>query len=90
LLLFQGYNTSKTALNALTAHYAYLLKQKKPSSLVLSVCPGFNATSMTDQNSKANSPSHGGAAIVRLVVAGPDSGYKTAEFRDEDGKIKAW
>jgi NAD(P)-dependent dehydrogenase (short-subunit alcohol dehydrogenase family) len=87
--LAQGYNTSKSALNALTVHYAYILKKKKPSSRVMSVCPGYNATNLNNYGG-TNPPSYGGAAIVKLVVAGPDSEYKTAEFRDEHGKIKPW
>jgi hypothetical protein len=71
-------------------HYAHALYKKKPSSLVLSVCPGFNSTNINGFMEGANPPSHGGAAIVRLVVAGPDSEYKTAEFRDEHGKIQGW
>jgi hypothetical protein len=66
-----------------------VLKKKKPSSLVLSVCPGFNATNLN--NFLGTHPaSYGGAAIVRLAVAGPNSEYKTAEFRDEHGKVLAW
>jgi NAD(P)-dependent dehydrogenase (short-subunit alcohol dehydrogenase family) len=85
----QAYNTSKSALNALTVHYAYILKKKKESSRVVSVCPGYNATNLNNYGG-THPPSYGGAAIVRLVVAGPDSEYKTAEFRDEHGKIRAW
>jgi NAD(P)-dependent dehydrogenase (short-subunit alcohol dehydrogenase family) len=35
-------------------------------------------------------PSIGAAGIVRVAVAGPDSGFNTGDFRDQHGRIVPW
>jgi NAD(P)-dependent dehydrogenase (short-subunit alcohol dehydrogenase family) len=86
----QAYNTSKSALNGLTVHFAYVLGQKNPKSRVIAVDPGYNATNLNG-NSGPQNPTIGAAGIVRYVVAGPgEHEYKTAEFRDQFGELVPW
>jgi NAD(P)-dependent dehydrogenase (short-subunit alcohol dehydrogenase family) len=40
----QGYNSSKTALNALTVYFAATLRAKHPEAVVVAVTPGYCAT----------------------------------------------
>jgi NAD(P)-dependent dehydrogenase (short-subunit alcohol dehydrogenase family) len=79
-----GYPVSKTALNAVTAQYAKLLR--KEGIAVNSVCPGYVAT---DLNGFAGhrTPAQGATIAVELALAGADG--PTAGFFDEAGRV-AW
>jgi hypothetical protein len=71
-------------------HYAYVLEKKKPSgSRVVSICPGYNATNLNSY-SGTQDPNIGAAGIVAAIIQGPDGEWKTAEFRNQFGKIIAW
>jgi NAD(P)-dependent dehydrogenase (short-subunit alcohol dehydrogenase family) len=87
----QAYNTSKSALNSMTVHYAYLLWQKQPNSRVIALNPGYNATEMNrGHDDGAQDPALGAAGIVRMIAASAESEFKTAEFRDWTGKAEEW
>ena len=82
------YNSSKSALNALTAHFSLKLKHKP--GRVVSVCPGFNATSMNGYAGGAQDPSIGAAGIVRTIVEPAEGAIKTGEFWNEKGEKVQW
>jgi NAD(P)-dependent dehydrogenase (short-subunit alcohol dehydrogenase family) len=79
-----GYPVSKTALNAVTAQYAKLLR--KDGITVNSVCPGYVAT---DLNGFAGyrTPEQGAAIAIEMSFA--DAAGPTAGFFDEAGRV-AW
>jgi NAD(P)-dependent dehydrogenase (short-subunit alcohol dehydrogenase family) len=86
----QAYSTSKSAINGLTVHFAYVLGQKNANSRVISVDPGYNATNMND-GAGTQDPSIGAAGILRYVTVGPgEHGYKTGEYRDQFGEVVPW
>jgi NAD(P)-dependent dehydrogenase (short-subunit alcohol dehydrogenase family) len=87
--MYQAYNTSKSALNALTVHYAYVLEKKKPSSRVFAIDPGYNATNLNGYSGPQD-PKIGAAGIVAAVTQGPDSEWKTTDYRDQFGKLLPW
>jgi NAD(P)-dependent dehydrogenase (short-subunit alcohol dehydrogenase family) len=84
----QVYNTSKTALNSLTAHYSLKLKHKP--GRVVSICPGYNSTNMTGYTEAGQDPAIGAKAIVRGVTEGPESEMKTGTFWNDSGKPVQW
>jgi NAD(P)-dependent dehydrogenase (short-subunit alcohol dehydrogenase family) len=85
----QAYNSSKTALNSLTVHYAYVLEKKRPGSRVFAIDPGYNRTAATGYTGRQD-PKIGAAGIVAAVTQGADSEWKTADFRDQFGKLVPW
>jgi len=74
-----AYNTSKTALNGITAYYANAL----PEMRVVVVTPGYCSTNLNG-NSGPNTPESGAAIIgkVALDVAG-----ETGVFVGRDGIV---
>ncbi|MFF4239692.1 SDR family NAD(P)-dependent oxidoreductase [Actinomadura geliboluensis] len=84
LLPSAAYSPSKSALNALTVHYANELR--KDGFLVNSVAPGFVDT---DSNNHTGflTVAQGAATVVRLVTLDADG--PTAGFFAEDGPV-AW
>lgn len=77
-----AYSTSKTALNALTVHYA---KDLQDSTIkVNSVCPGHCATDLNDFRGP-RTPSQGAAIAVVMAMLPADG--PTGGFFDDDGPI---
>ncbi len=78
-----GYCTSKTALNAVTVHFA---KELRGTSIKInSACPGYCATDLNG-HSGPRTPQQGAVAPIRLAtlsVDGPSGG-----FFNEDGPIE--
>ena len=79
-----GYPVSKTALNAVTAQYAKLLR--KDGITVNSVCPGYVATDLNGFTGY-RTPEQGAAIAIEMSFA--DSAGPTAGFFDEAGRV-AW
>ncbi|CNE57407.1 oxidoreductase [Mycobacterium tuberculosis] len=84
LLPSAAYSPSKTALNALTVHYANELR--KDGFLVNSVAPGFVDTDSNDHTGFLT-VAQGAATVVRLAAL--DAGGPTAGFFAEEGPV-AW
>ena len=82
--LVLGYNSSKTAVNALTVFFANELSGTKIK--VNSADPGYCATNMT-QYAGMRSPAEGARAAVRLATLPDDE--PSGGFFDERGRI-AW
>lgn len=82
--LVLGYNSSKTAVNALTVFFANELRDTKIK--VNSADPGYCATNMT-QYAGNRSPAEGARAAVRLATL-PDE-ETSGGFFDERGRV-AW
>jgi len=77
--LLLGYNTSKTALNAVTVQFANELRGTPVK--VNAVCPGYVATDM-NRHSGPRTPEQGAAIAIRMATIaddGPTGGY----FNDE-------
>jgi NAD(P)-dependent dehydrogenase (short-subunit alcohol dehydrogenase family) len=85
----QAYNSSKAALNALTVHHAYVLAKTKPESRVVSLTPGYCATNLNGFSGFLD-PKIGAAGVVLAITQGPESEWKTAEFRSYDGSLEPW
>jgi NAD(P)-dependent dehydrogenase (short-subunit alcohol dehydrogenase family) len=87
----QAYNTSKNALNGLTVHHGYLLAQKckKTQYRAVSLCPGYCATGLNNYSGYQD-PADGAAGVVNAIQQGPDSDWKTVEFRNHEGKPVPW
>lgn len=78
------YSTSKTALNALTVHYA---RELSASGIkVNAAAPGYVATDFNNF-SGTRTPAEGAAIAIRLATLGPDG--PTGGFFDDKGPI-AW
>ncbi|MFC5528490.1 SDR family oxidoreductase [Cohnella yongneupensis] len=80
--LVLGYNSSKTAVNALTVFFANELKNTRIK--VNSADPGYCATDMTG-HAGSRSPAQGAIAAVRLATLPPDG--PTGVFYNEDGPV---
>ncbi|WIX80912.1 SDR family oxidoreductase [Amycolatopsis carbonis] len=78
------YSSSKTALNALTAHYAHELADT--AIKVNSACPGHVATDFNAFRG-TRTPEEGAAEAIRLATLGPD-GPTGKSF--QDGRELAW
>jgi NAD(P)-dependent dehydrogenase (short-subunit alcohol dehydrogenase family) len=78
------YSTSKTALNALTAHYAHELADT--GIKVNSACPGHVATAFNAFRG-LRTPEEGAAEAIRLATLAPD-GPTGKSF--QDGRELAW
>jgi NAD(P)-dependent dehydrogenase (short-subunit alcohol dehydrogenase family) len=83
LPILLSYNTSKTALNAITVQYARELKDT--SITVNACCPGYCATDLNG-HSGPRTPAQGAQIAIALATAqdGPTGGYF-----DDDGEV-AW
>ena len=79
-----AYDTSKTALNAVTVHFAYELKDTPIK--VNAADPGFTATDLNG-HSGYRTVEQGATAAVRLATLPADG--PTGQFFDEDGPV-AW
>lgn len=76
------YNSSKTAVNAITTFYA----KTYPNFRVNAVCPGYRATAINGSElSEELHPKHGAVRIAQLVAEGPDG--TTATFTNSEGPI---
>jgi len=80
--LVLGYNSSKTAVNALTVFFANELRNTPIK--VNSADPGYCATDMTG-HAGSRSPAEGAFAAVRLATLPPDG--PTGAFFNEDGPV---
>jgi NAD(P)-dependent dehydrogenase (short-subunit alcohol dehydrogenase family) len=79
-----GYNSSKSALNAVTVAFA---KELAPLGFKVNAgCPGYTATDL-NQHSGHRTPEQGAAIAVRLATL-PDDG-PTGRFYDDAGAV-AW
>lgn len=77
-----AYNSSKTAVNALTVFFA---KELSDSPIKInSVCPGFTATDLND-NSGYRSVEQAASIVVKLATINNDG--PTGGFFDEDGVV---
>ncbi|MBO9599197.1 MAG: SDR family oxidoreductase [Cohnella sp.] len=80
--LVLGYNSSKTAVNALTVFFANELRNT--AIKVNSADPGYCATDMTG-HAGSRSPAQGAIAAVRLATLPPDG--PTGAFYNEEGPV---
>ncbi|WP_027087902.1 SDR family NAD(P)-dependent oxidoreductase [Cohnella panacarvi] len=80
--LVLGYNSSKTAVNALTVFFANELRGARIK--VNSADPGYCATDMTG-HAGSRSPAQGAIAAVRLATLPPDG--PTGGFYNEEGPV---
>lgn len=90
---FLGYRTSKTGMNMMILQWARLLKNDKV--VVLGVCPGLLATSLTGdpqlmKDIGARDPSAGGEAITDLIEGKRDSDNGTVVREDRIPKVMPW
>jgi hypothetical protein len=85
----QAYNSSKTAINGMGVHYADALRKSNTSSLVISLDPGNNATHLTNYQG-IQDPKVGANGYVVAITQGPETTWKSGEFRDQFGKIVPW
>jgi NAD(P)-dependent dehydrogenase (short-subunit alcohol dehydrogenase family) len=80
-----SYGTAKTALNAVTVHYA---RELAPEGFaVTAVSPGHVATDLTRGNAPLT-PAQGAAIIVQLALA--KSTAANGAFLDENGLLVPW
>ena len=80
--LFMAYSSSKSALNAITVHYA---RELADTPIKVNACaPGFCATDLND-NRGARTPAQGAKIAVELAVLAADG--PTGGFFDEDGPV---
>jgi NAD(P)-dependent dehydrogenase (short-subunit alcohol dehydrogenase family) len=80
-----AYQSSKSALNAITVALAKLLADS--SITVTSVCPGFVQTDIHPPSNRSNAtttPDEAGEFIARVAT---DPGLKTGTFIDRDGTV---
>jgi NAD(P)-dependent dehydrogenase (short-subunit alcohol dehydrogenase family) len=78
-----GYCTSKTALNAVTVHFAKELRQT--SIKINSACPGHCSTDLNG-HSGPRTPEQGAIAAIRLATLSADG--PSGKFFNEDGPIE--
>jgi NAD(P)-dependent dehydrogenase (short-subunit alcohol dehydrogenase family) len=79
------YNSSKTALNALTINYAYHLEKKKIK--VNTVDPGYTATDLNG-NSGYRTPQEAAESVIRPALIEDDG--PTGKFYAIDGSFLGW
>ena len=80
-----AYGTAKTALNAVTAHYA---RELAPDGFKVNVAhPGHVATDLTRGNAPLT-PEQGAVIAVKLATLGSDG--PTGQFFDENGAPLPW
>jgi NAD(P)-dependent dehydrogenase (short-subunit alcohol dehydrogenase family) len=77
------YNSSKSAMNMLSAYYS----KKHPDWKVNAVCPGLNATGLNTavKLSEETHPRNGAIRAVQLVLEGPDG--VTGTYSEKEGPI---
>jgi len=80
--MYTAYSSSKTALNAITVHYAADLKDTPIK--VNSVCPGHCATALNNFKG-AKDPSDGAKIAVTMAMLPSDGA--TGGFFDDDGTV---
>jgi NAD(P)-dependent dehydrogenase (short-subunit alcohol dehydrogenase family) len=80
--LLLGYNSSKTALNAVTVQFANELRQTAVK--VNAVCPGYVATDMNG-HSGPRTPEQGARIAIQMATIGADG--PTGGYFNEDGRI---
>jgi NAD(P)-dependent dehydrogenase (short-subunit alcohol dehydrogenase family) len=86
-----AYRSSKTALNALTVHYANALVESGAAGFkVNALAPGLRATELAPRarSAMAGDPAEGAAGAVRLALL-PDDG-PTGQFFSWDGTDVPW
>ena len=79
---FYAYNSSKAALNAVTAMFANAVRGE--GIKVNAVCPGYCATDMNDHQG-VRTATQGASVAVRFATLPSDG--PTAEFHGEDGRL---
>jgi NAD(P)-dependent dehydrogenase (short-subunit alcohol dehydrogenase family) len=79
------YGTAKSALNAITAHYARELGAE--GFAVTAVSPGHVATDLTGGNAPL-SPAEGARTIIELATAATTNA--NGQFLDENGNLVPW
>jgi NAD(P)-dependent dehydrogenase (short-subunit alcohol dehydrogenase family) len=77
-----AYNSSKTALNALTVHYAHELRDT--AIKINAACPGYVATDLNN-HSGTRSAAQGAGIAVRLATLAADG--PSGAFLDESGPV---
>jgi len=77
-----GYNSSKTALNAMTVQFANELRETNIK--VNSVCPGYVATDLNG-NTGYRTPEQGAAIAIKLAMMSNDG--PTGGFFDDAGPV---
>ncbi|KAJ7145283.1 short-chain dehydrogenase/reductase SDR [Mycena filopes] len=82
--LYLAYNSSKAALNSLTLQWAIQEEEKGSGIRIASICPGFNATSMTNYEGTMD-PADGVKIIVASALAKEG---KSGVFFDKDGPLE--
>ncbi|KAJ7132923.1 short-chain dehydrogenase/reductase SDR [Mycena filopes] len=82
--LYLAYNSSKAALNSLTLQWAIQEEEKGSGIRIVSICPGFNATSMTNYAGTMD-PADGVKIIVASALAKEG---KSGVFFDKDGPLE--
>lgn len=76
------YNSSKSAVNMLAAHYALA----HPTWKVNAVCPGYRATGLNGEKlTEETDPKHGAVRVAQLVADGPDG--VSATYSNNKGTI---
>ncbi|KAJ7625304.1 short-chain dehydrogenase/reductase SDR [Mycena polygramma] len=82
--IYLPYSTSKSALNAITLHWAIQEEEKKEGVRVVSICPGFNATNLNAYTGTMD-PKDGCQVIVKAALAkeGP-----SGVFFNKDGPVR--
>ncbi len=81
-----AYQSSKTALNAVTVLYARELREARFK--VNAVNPGWRATDLGGYTEGAGDPAEGARVATRLSLIGDDG--PTGEFHSDDGGTMAW
>ena len=79
---YAAYSSSKTALNAVTLHYAKDLADSKVK--INMICPGYCGTDMNDF-AGTRSPAQGADIVLKMATI-PDDGPHGGYFED-DGKL---
>ena len=85
-----AYQSSKSALNALTICYAKELRGT--AFKVNAICPGYRATDLAGEGVNAKNgaadPAGGADIVVRMALIGADG--PTGGFFSDDGSIRPW
>jgi NAD(P)-dependent dehydrogenase (short-subunit alcohol dehydrogenase family) len=77
-----GYNSSKSALNAVTVQFANELKDTPVK--VNAVCPGYVATDLNN-NSGPRTPEQGARIAIEMATIGADG--PTGGYFEDDGRV---
>ncbi|KAF7364853.1 Short-chain dehydrogenase/reductase family protein [Mycena venus] len=85
VVLLPGYSSSKAALNMLTVQWAMQEEEKGSGISVVSICPGFNATNLSNYAEAAKSPADGCKIIVKTAL---EKEGRTGVFFNEDRDLE--